>query len=341
MEKNLGLGQGFKQLVKDQHMRNVTKKAYRISGDEPKASPKLINRNEKISHSIASNISDKLACNDVKNGLRKHNTDGTVKKDQRVPKFTVRAPVEFQEKMADLSKKHMLEAKTTQHINGQSLIGKYGSGEGYQKQKVNHEKMTKSRSNLNNDVHKYKSVNDADGQMELLLQKNYLKSIIMNSDAEDDLDSDIDSKELMEDNYTATINPKTIFTNSSCHGLRELKSKPQKIKNEQFSQRPSSTNFNSKGLTSEDKNDDSDESGMSYLMKKYLQASDEAARKVSEFEHSSLFMKNSSTQANIGEHSKRKPTKMKKIVTTAPRPRSGNVGSNANIFSKLKTLKKM
>ncbi|XP_011504490.1 PREDICTED: uncharacterized protein LOC105367468 [Ceratosolen solmsi marchali] len=341
MEKHLGLSQGFKQLVKEQNARSTSKKGSRTPGDELKSLEKSRGRNEKILQSINSSISSKLMPNDIRTVLRKDDIDALIKKDQKRTKSTIKVPNDFEEKIFDVAKRNILNGKTTRLTNSQNFIEKYGSGEGCLRSKLSNEKVRKNRCKRNSDLQKSNYISDDNEDANLYLQNNYLKSIVMNSDLDDDTESDSDIKEITKQTNSTVISPRTIFTKSSYDAFNEFESKPQKKnKNEKISRATNSANLNVKSSTSENKNDDSEESGMSYLMKKYLQASDEAARKFSESARISQFMKNSSTQANIGENSEKGPVRMKKSVSSINSPKSSNIRTTRNIISKLHSFKR-
>ena len=327
----MGANQGFRKLAKDHQVRAMTKKHLKSLDDKFARSPKTSDRSEKIARSASVNLpKSPFQQTDVKSVGRKQSVDYSP--------TSMKSPVKLS---GEVKKKKLLVPRET--VDRQKFAEKNAGGEGYREMKFAKESSPmKSKTEKKEKPGKAKVLEE---QRELLAQKEQLRSVLLQADL-----SDSESKEFISQRTLAMRSPRSIFTKPSPHTFASPK--PPKPSTQKKS-KPPKTKFSAtnkldakKQHVSGDRSDDSDGSGMSFLMRRYLEASDEVARKFSECERLAHSTRNSSTQVNFDETvAERKPiNRLQKHVTiSAQRPVSRNVGGiNAtNVMStRLKTFKR-
>lgn len=355
MEKDLSESYGFKKLARDHHIRSVMKKNMKQTEDKSARSPKTTAR-DKIPRSASVNIPKTSFHQSDAAGAAKSSTNkesggsGVNRTPRKVPK-PLKSPVKVsigragREKKFDLPKKSTSEEKSPFTMGSHALIKNHAIAGDGNKRSFKSVDWSAARNKIKqkDEVGKFKFVNEDKETTELLLQKKYLKSVVLQADL-----SDVDLDELVARKGTMTKSPRSILTKCANNTLGELKTRSSEKAVKSRTAKSSkgkaldTANLSSRKLVvGDDRSDDSDESGMSFLMKRYLEASDEVAKKFTECERLARSTKNSSTQAYVTAKSERRPTK--KTQKTAPlleRPITRNAPNTTNIFSKLKSLKK-
>lgn len=341
MEKDLGASQGFRKLTKDHHLRNVTKKNLKVIDDEKFLCSKKMGRNDKIPRSASVNIS--------KANTMQHDDDKSLSKKNSIESNATKIQKPFKSSIKDLNKnknaRSDLPTQSSIFIDSRNLGEKRAAGDGYQSTKFILEQAVAKANKIerkDNELAKFQFVNEDDDKTELVLQKNYLKSAIMHSSL-----SDIDDSEYaMNKNYGILKSPRSILTKQSCYAQPELKSRsrdktpePRKSKSSKKKVSKSGASNLKSLISSTDKTDGLEESGMSYLMKKYLAASDEVARKFSDCERLAQSTRNSGIQVDMKEKSERKSLRCAAPAAKQAQSRSGAI-DGTDVLSKLKSLKK-
>ncbi|XP_003428058.1 uncharacterized protein LOC100678270 [Nasonia vitripennis] len=324
MEKDLGASRGFRKLTKDHHLRNVSKKNLKEI-DEKLLYAKKMERNDAILRSASVSI--------PKTTMRRNGDKSSSNKKYSIESNSkqVRKPLKSSIKDFSKSKSFDLPAQPSIFIDSRNFSEKQGADEGYKNTKFTEQAVAKAKiERKDNELAKFQFINENDDKTELVLQKNYLKSAIVHSNL-----SDIDLQDATNKKYEVPKSLRSILTKQSCYNeARNKTPEPRTSKSSKKKLSKLGGASNLKTLTSSaKKTDDLEESGMSYLMKKYLAASDEVARKFSECERLAHSTKNSGIQVDMKEKSERKLLKCAAPAAKQAQSRSG--GDGANISTKL------
>ncbi|OXU23206.1 hypothetical protein TSAR_002244, partial [Trichomalopsis sarcophagae] len=330
MEKDLGASRGFLKLTKDHHLCNVSKKNLKEI-DEKLLYAKKMERNDTILRSASVSI--------PKTTMRRNDDKSSSNKKYSIESNSKQVRKSLKSSIKDFSKSKRLDlpAQPPIFIDRRNFSEKQGADEGYQNTKFIDQAVAEAKiERKDNELAKFQFVNEDDDKTELVLQKNYLKSAIVHSNL-----SDIDLQDATNKKYGVPKSHRSILTKQSCYNEeRDKTPEPRTSKSSKKKLSKAGGASNLKTLTSSaKKTDDLEESGMSYLMKKYLAASDEVARKFSECESLAQSTKNSGIQVDMKEKSERKLLKCAAPAAKQAQSRSGCDG--ANISTKLqRSLKK-
>lgn len=320
MERQLGKSMGYKKLSKDHVVRNsVLKKSYKSANEEKSRPGHKSSRNENLLNRSAS-VSMLKHSNQggtVKSTKKKAAQDGVTTKSQK-------SSTKLKTKMPKKSTSECQAFTPTLDERGHIEERLEAAGEGYRK---NASKTS---------VGKFLFVSEDKESTELHLHKEYIKTAILQSDLSNaDLEEIIRKKNLM-----MLQSPR----NKSSTHIEEVKQPSKKLEHKPAKHKSALKKKVTPKLGTRNAVDESTENGMSYLMKRYLEASNEVARKFSEYDRET---KNSGTQVDLpqsdrSDQPQRKSLQSRRIgLPQGPainRPVSRNFATN--VFARLSTLKR-
>ncbi|XP_058792137.1 uncharacterized protein LOC131664789 [Phymastichus coffea] len=326
MDKAVAANRGFKKLVQDHQVRSTAKKSIKFIDGSAKRHQTTTSKNDRVRRSASVTITEAQTQRQehvTPVARTRQTTSSNPRKGQQPLKPLAKTGSQVQGQTLSLSRsgKSMSDEKSSIFANCEKFADKNIAIQACRGFKSIKETPTNKPNTHTKAMSKYKFVNEDREKTELLLPKAFFKSAIVQSDLDDNEVPD----ELPKSKSMMIESPKSSFCKRSSHAFGDSKVKAQaplgpvgKGKKASESARKGHKSLSNawKSARNDDRSDDSDESGMSFLMKRYLEASNEVARKLSECQRLANATKSSSVQADMSDIGDRKP--LKKLHKYAP-----------------------
>ncbi|KAJ8672868.1 hypothetical protein QAD02_004128 [Eretmocerus hayati] len=330
MEKDLASKQGFKKLTKDHHIRNFTRKEIKVPKEIPRKQEPSITRSDKITRSASVDIPKISLPTSDRDTMKKQISTTNTREMHRPKKVSALESNTSEEKQCDVLKKTSSEGKTRLSFQSRNFMEKFAAGENVQNFKLSSEPLKKV---LYEDEDRFRSQLDS-------IEKS-LKSL---------------DHHTRRDRRNSTVEPSDYFPAKLRDSRKPQNSLPKPVENNTIKRptftvgslktgstdktlrqkRESIVNSNSSVLKSsmiDDRDDDLDECGMSFLMRRYLETSNDVSKKFSETNPTTRLLKNSSIQVDMKETPSTKQTSSLKKIKTVDKP-SSRMKTNGPVKSK-------